>query len=197
MNQAAKTITGLLFGSFNPAHNGHLIIASHFIQNTEIEEVWFVLSPQNPFKTDEKILDGEKRLELLNAAIEENPAFASCDIEFGMETPSYSINTIKKLRDQYPDRQFILIIGSDNLDSFNQWKEYEQILDLVNVYVYPRTAQCTSRFLSHPRVTMVRAPLLDISSTMIRKAIVEGKDPKYLLPDVLLKRIQEKGYYRK
>lgn len=196
MSQADKTITGLLFGSFNPVHTGHLIIASYFVQHTDIESVWFVLSPQNPFKTGEKMLEGHKRLELLNAAIEDNPAFLSCDIEMGMATPSYTINTIRKLQEKHPDREFVLMIGSDNLDDFDQWKDHETILDMVNIYVYPRSAQCKSRFLSYRKVKMFRAPLLEISSTMIREALAQDREPRYLLPDALLKIIRDKGYYR-
>lgn len=196
MNQADKTITGLLFGSFNPVHTGHLIIAGYFVQHTDIESVWFVLSPQNPFKTNEKMLEGSKRLELLNAAIGDNPAFFSCDIELGMATPSYTVNTIRKLQENHPDRQFVLMIGSDNLEDFDQWKDHETILDLVKIYVYPRSAQCNSRFLSHRKVKMFRAPLLEISSTMIREILAQGREPRYLLPDAPLKIIRDKGYYR-
>lgn len=194
MAQHQKT-TGLFFGSFNPVHTGHLIIASHFVQHTDIENIWFVLSPQNPFKTNEQLLDNEKRLELLHLAVYDNEAFSVCDMELTMETPSYSINTIRKLQKEYPKHSFVLIIGSDNLDEFDQWKDYRKILELVKVYVYPRGTGSASPLLSHPSVRVVDAPRIDISSTMIRDAICTGKNPIYLLPGEVLQRIMDKGYY--
>lgn len=193
-NQTQKTI-GLLFGSFNPVHTGHLVIADHFVQYTDIECIWFVLSPQNPFKTNEEMLDQDKRLELLELAIEGNEHFEACDIELKMGTPSYTILTIKKLQADFPGHRFILIIGSDNLDDFDKWKDYEELLSLVNIYVYPRPGHSGSRFLSHPAVKLVEAPRIDISSTQIRRAISEGKSPRYLLPDKVLQRIITKNYY--
>ncbi len=196
MDHPGKKTTGLLFGSFNPVHTGHLIIANHFVQHTSIEEVWFVLSPRNPFKTEKKMLGEEQRLKLLELAIEDNPAFFACDIEFSMKTPSYSIHTIKKLQQKYPDRQFVLLIGSDNLAAFDEWKDHEEIMALVNVYVYPRSQQPASHFLSHPNVSLVQAPLLEISSTKIREEFALGKRPRYLLPEKVLQCIEEKNYFQ-
>ncbi len=195
MNNRSQKITGLLFGSFNPVHTGHLIIANHFVQYTDIENIWFVLSPQNPFKTDEEMLDQDKRLELLKLALEGNEHFETCDIELKMGKPSYTIHTLKKLQAAFPDHRFILIIGSDNLDDFDKWKDYEELLSLVTIYVYPRPGHSDSPFLSHPAVKLVAAPRIDISSTQIRKAIRNGKSPRYLLPDKVLQRITEKRYF--
>ncbi len=193
-NQPQKTI-GLLFGSFNPVHTGHLIIADHFVQHTDIESIWFVLSPQNPFKTNEEMLDQEIRLELLGLAIEGNKNFEACDVELKMGRPSYTIHTVKKLQATFPDHRFILIIGSDNLDDFDKWKDYEELLSLVSIYVYPRPGHSDSPFLSHPSVSLVDAPRIDISSTQIRKAFSEGKLPRYLLPEKVLQRIIKNKYF--
>ncbi len=187
--------TGLFFGSFNPVHTGHLIIANHFVQYTDIESIWFVLSPQNPFKTGEEMLGNEERLELLHLAVDDNEAFRVCDIELTMETPSYSIHTIKKLQHEHPGHSFVLLIGSDNLDEFDRWKDYREILERVKVYVYPRGAGSNSTFLSHPSVKFIDAPRIDISSTTIRKAISMGHDVRYLVPDKVLQSIRKKGYY--
>ena len=188
--------TGLFFGSFNPVHTGHLIIANHFVQYTDIDSIWFVLSPLNPFKAGEKMLGNEERLELLHLAVDDNEAFQVCVIELSMKTPSYSIHTIKKLQQDNPGNSFVLLIGSDNLDEFDRWKDYREILDRVNVYVYPRDTGSSSLFLSHPSVKYIDAPRIDISSTAIRKAISTGCDVRYLLPDKVLQRIREIGYYK-
>lgn len=191
-----KTITGLFFGSFNPVHTGHLIIADYFVQNTDIEKVWFVLSPQNPFKTGEVLLEEKSRMELLKLAICDNENFYACGVELEMERPSYSVDTIKKLKNDHPDHQFVLLIGSDNLVAFDRWKSYEKILEMIKIYVYPRRTGSESVFLSNPAVSLVNAPRIDISSTQIRDTLKIGKLPRYLLPDIVLKRISENNYYR-
>ncbi|MFP4064968.1 MAG: nicotinate (nicotinamide) nucleotide adenylyltransferase [Bacteroidales bacterium] len=190
-----KPITGLLFGSFNPVHTGHLIIAQHFVQHTEVGEVWFVLSPQNPFKTEEEMLSEEGRMELLRLAVEDNPSFRICDIELFMEKPSYTIHTIKRLKTLHPERAFVLLIGSDNLEAFDQWKNYEEILSLLTVFVYPRSDDQASPFSTRPNVRPIDAPRLEISSTGIRQDLAKSKDPRYLLPEKVRKCILEKGYY--
>lgn len=192
----SKPITGLLFGSFNPVHTGHLIIAQHYVQHTAIGEVWFVLSPKNPFKTGEEMLSENGRLELLQKAVEDNPAFRVCDIELTMDRPSFTIHTLKKLKTLHPERDFVLLIGSDNLDAFDQWKDYEEILSLLTVYVYPRSENPVSTFLDRSNVTLINAPRLEISSTGIRQDLSEGKDPRYLLPEKVLGCIRKNGYYK-
>ncbi len=195
MSDQKKNITGLLFGSFNPVHTGHLIIANYFIQHTDIDDVWFVLSPQNPFKTGEKLLEDNKRLELLHLAVSDNAHFQVCDIELSMEKPSFTIHTIKKLRTQHPEQSFVLLIGSDNLDEFEKWKDYKEILSMVMIYVYPRRDEASSKLLAHPSIKLVDAPRIDISSTQIREDIGSGRQPRYLLPDSVLKEITDKRYY--
>ncbi len=195
MNDRKRKKTGLLFGSFNPVHTGHLIIASHFLQHTDLKEVWFVLSPQNPFKTEERLLAESKRLELLHLAIDDNMQFRVCDIELSMEKPSFTIHTIKKLHTEYPDREFVLLIGSDNLNDFGRWKNPEEILSILKVYVYPRKSDVSSHLTSHPSIKIVDAPRIDISSTQIRKDFQVGLEPRYLLPDKVLKKIKGRKYY--
>ncbi len=195
MAHPEKTITGLFFGSFNPVHTGHLIIANHFIQYTDIEEVWFVITPQNPHKPKNQMLDEKERLDLLKLAIGNNPCFFPCDVEFSMKKPSYSVYTIKKLQKDYPGRIFKLLIGSDNLQFFDTWKDHKEIIALLDIQVYPRTVEKESPFLSHPAVSMVSAPLIEISSSAIRSAIAAGKEPRYMLPDAVLDRIIQGGFY--
>lgn len=188
-------LTGLMFGSFNPVHTAHLIIASHFVQFTDIKEVWFVLSPLNPFKDKEQILDQEKRKHLLKLAIEDNPAFKLCETELHLPIPSYTINTLGKLAIDFPDRNFVLLMGEDNLDDFDKWKDYQDILEKVSIYVYPRGEKTSSPFLDHPKVRKIHAPRFEISSTMIRKAFAEGKDLRYVVPDKVFRQIKSGGYY--
>ncbi len=195
MSDQKREKTGLLFGSFNPVHTGHLIIASYFVQHTDLGKIWFVLSPQNPFKTGEKLLEDSKRLELLHLAVNDNANFHICDIEFSMKKPSYTVNTINKLQQQYPEREFVLLIGTDNLNELDRWKNYEEILSMVVVYVYPRRDKASSKLLTHPSVKLVDAPLIEISSTQIREDIRAGRQPRYLLPDSVLKEITDKRYY--
>lgn len=190
-----RTRTGLLFGSFNPVHTGHLIIASHFTQYTDMSEVWFVLSPRNPFKGEAEMLDQEERLYLLKLATEDNPAFKVCETELHMPTPSYTINTLKKLTREHPHREFGLLIGEDNLKDFDKWKDHQDILKMVGIYVYPRGEESFLPFLDHPGVQKITAPRIDISSSMIRKAFRQGKNPRYMLPDKVLSQIKVKGFY--
>lgn len=196
MTNKKRNKTGLFFGSFNPVHIGHLIIADFFLQFTDIDKIWFVVSPQNPFKVNESLLDEKTRLNLVRLAIESNPGFEATDVEFSMEQPSYTHKTLKYLLSKHPETEFVLIIGSDNLEEFDKWKNYEEILDIIDIYVYPRAGFSGSRFLQHPRVNLKAAPIIEISSSFIRKIVSEGKDPGYFLPDGVYREIMEKGYYK-
>ena len=186
-----KIKTGLLFGSFNPVHTGHLIIANHMLQHTSLQEIWFVVSPQNPLKNQQDLFDEKTRCALVQEAIDDNAGFRLCARELSMERPSYSCKTIEVLQKENPDHDFVLIIGSDNLDVFDQWKNHEKILKMISLFVYPRGEACRSPFLQHPSVRMVRAPLLEISSTMIRENIRQDKDIRYLVPDTVYWKIKE------
>jgi nicotinate-nucleotide adenylyltransferase len=190
-------ITGLFFGSFNPVHTGHLIIASHMLEWAGLSEVWFIVSPHNPLKKKNTLLDDHHRLALLNVAIEDDPRFRASNIEFGLPRPSYTINTLAVLTEKYPRRQFALIMGADNLQTIHKWKNYEQLLRDYKIYLYPRPNADGGAYRDHPNVTHVDAPLIEISSTFIRQAISSGKCVKYLVPEKTEKYIQEMHFYKK
>lgn len=189
--------TGLYFGSFNPIHIGHLIIANQILMNSDLQEIWFVISPHNPLKEKNTLLDDNHRLSLVKVAIEDNPDFKACDIEFKMPKPSYTIHTLLNLEEKYPNRKFCLIIGSDNLFSFEKWFNYEQILKNYQLYVYPRPNYIDCPFKTHPSVKWVDAPLIEISSSAIRNAIKNNISVRYLLPDKVLDYINEMHFYQK
>jgi len=173
---------GLFFGSFNPIHIGHLIIANTSAENTDLDQVWFVVSPQNPFKKSSSLLHEFDRLDMVEMAISDNHKFKVTDIEFHLPKPSYTIDTLTYIQSKFPQHQFILIIGSDNLIQFKKWKNYEQILEFYGLYVYPRPDIIKIDLENHPNIKMVKAPLLDISATFIRQSIKENKSVQYLLP---------------
>ena len=189
--------TGLFFGSFDPVHIGHLIIAEYMTAHTDLDEIWFVISPQSPFKTGKKITSKETRNEMLELAISKNPKFSICDIEFRMPAPQYTHKTLNVLKEKYTEKQFGLIIGTDNLDAFDRWKNYEEIMRMVEIYVYPRPGFEINRFLSHPSIHFVEAPLIDISSTYIRESFIGNKPLRYMLPEKVFDFITKEGLYRK
>ncbi len=195
--QSKKTRTGLLFGSFNPVHTGHLIIADHFLQNTDLDQIWFVLSPQNPLKNEKEMLGEKERLDMLKVAIANNPGFDLCEIELGMDRPSYTVNTMELLCRKHTEMEFTLIIGSDNLEELDQWKDYEKLLKYYTIYVYKRSEKVRSPYSSRPNVFLFDSPLLNISSSMIRDLVARGKKPRYLVPANVLEIIDGRGLYRK
>ena len=187
---------GLFFGSFNPIHLGHLIIANVLVGGADLDKIWFVVSPQNPFKGPDQLLDEFDRLEMVRAAIEDNDNFMISDMEFDMSRPSYTIDTLLHLSDQNVDHNFTPIIGEDNLPDFPKWKEYKRILDDYGLVVYPRSGGASSEnMVTHPKLQMVNAPFIDISSTFIRDLAVAGKSIRYLVPDAVEKIVVEKGLY--
>lgn len=188
---------GLFFGSFNPIHVGHMVLANYMVSFTDLEEVWFVVSPQNPLKDKKGLLDQNNRLHLVNLAIEDHPKIKSSNIEFGLPQPSYTINTLTYLKEKYPNHDFCLIMGSDNLTTFNKWKNYEEILKRYSIYVYPRPNYNGSEFDSHPMVKITEAPLIEISSTFIREAIKNKKDVRYFLAPKVWEYIDEMHFYKK
>ncbi|MBQ9311705.1 MAG: nicotinate-nucleotide adenylyltransferase [Bacteroidales bacterium] len=192
-----KEKIGLYFGSFNPIHYGHLIIANHIVQNTDIDKVWFVVSPQSPFKKTENLADNNLRYKLVQLAIEDNENFSVSDIEFSLPQPSYTVNTLKELSKQHSDKQFVLLMGEDNIVGFHKWKDYEYILENYNIYVYPRNDVKEKNTLTHKNIHFVSAPLIDISATYIRKMLSEGKDIRYFLPDRVLEEIKKIDFYKK
>jgi nicotinate-nucleotide adenylyltransferase len=188
--------TGLFFGSFNPVHVGHLILAEYFATQTELEEVWLVLSPQNPLKKRDSLLDQYLRLDLVHRAIESNPKLRVSDIEFKMPRPSYTIHTLIRLREQHPDRSFSIIMGEDNLVSLPRWKNYEQLLEQFEVLVYPRVGQHPSNLAGHPHVHLVQAPVIEVSSSQIRQYIQNKQSVRYLLPDSIYAYVLKEGFYK-
>jgi nicotinate-nucleotide adenylyltransferase len=176
---------GLFFGSFNPIHIGHLIIADTMLSYGKMDQIWFVVSPQNPLKKKATLAHAFDRLTMVRQAIADNPAFNASDIEFSMPIPSYTIDTLTYLSEKYPQHQFHLIIGQDNLASFHKWKNYQLLLQNYLLLVYPRPQSPPSEFDKHPSIQFVPAPLIEISSTYIRQALQAEKSVRYLLhPDV-------------
>lgn len=186
---------GLFFGSFNPIHIGHLVIAETMATDTDIDRVWFVVSPQNPFKKNNSLLHEFDRLTMVERAIADNFKLQASDIEFNMPKPSYTIDTLTVLADKYPEHEFVLIMGEDNLVQFKNWKNYEKILKYFNIYVYPRPNTAAHDFENHPKVKFVQAPLLDISATYIRKRLAERKEIKYLVTEPVEALIRLKKFY--
>ena len=194
---------GLFFGSFNPIHVGHMIVANSMLELTDMDEVWFVVSPQNPLKERKTLLADHHRMQMVRAAIDDNYRMRACDVEFHLPIPSYTVVTLAHLSDKHPDKQFSLIIGGDNLENFRRWRNYEHILENYNLYVYPRPnsavddeSSATYNELSkHPHVHIIDVPAMDISSSYIRRQIAEGHPPRYLLTDPVFKYLTEMHFY--
>lgn len=190
--------TGLYFGSFNPIHIGHLIIANHMVEFTDLDQVWFVVSPQNPLKKKSSLLQAHHRLEMVHRAIEDFPKMRASDIEFHLHQPSYTIDTLVVLEEKYPGYKFCPIMGSDTLASLNQWKNYEQILTHYPIYVYSRLGpQPTVSFPVQGKISRVESLIIEISASFIRKAISEGKNVKPLLPKKSWEYLHHNLFYRK
>jgi len=186
---------GLFFGSFNPIHNGHLIIAKYVLQNSQLNKLWFVVSPQNPFKNPQSLLNENHRLHLINSAIEGENDLKASNIEFKLPKPSYTIHTLTYLAEQYPDFKFTLILGSDSFQNFNKWKNYEKLVSLCPIIIYKRPGfEVTQRFGAD--ITILDAPLLEISSTYIRSLVKKGLSIRYLVPDTVKEEIERNNYYR-
>lgn len=184
---------GLYFGSFNPIHIGHLLVATHLREAANLDEIWFVVSPQNPFKTKNELADEQHRLKMVQVAIENNAHFKVSDIEFTLEKPSYTHQTLKTFITQYPTYQFSLIIGEDNVAKFNEWKEVDWILKNVYVLVYNRTNDLKSQ--RNIKMKYYELPLMDISSTEIRKRIQENKSIRYFVPETVEQYIKFHNLY--
>ncbi len=187
--------TGLYFGSFNPVHIGHLAIANYIACYSDLGEIWFIVSPQNPFKDKQSLLAERQRLYMVNLAIAGDTRFKACDIEFSLPRPSYTINTLAYLSEKHPDRQFLPIVGSDNMKSFHKWKNSQQILEQYGLLVYPRLNAETNAH-SMLNATVVDAPHIEISSSFIRNAIAEAKDVRHFLHPDVWKYIEEMNFYR-
>ena len=186
---------GLYFGSFNPVHVGHLIIANHFANNTDLNQVWFVVSPQNPFKSSTSLLNQFHRLHMIKSAIDGENKLRASSVEFKLPSPSYTVDTLAYLKEKHPGHEFSLILGSDGFQNFSKWKNFEVILKNHTLYVYKRPGfEIINEFDS--RVIILPAPFLEISSTHIRNMIRGKKSIRFLVPDVVKDEIESNGYYR-
>ena len=191
---------GLYFGTFNPIHIGHLAIANHMVEFSNLDEIWIVITPHSPFKKKSTLLSDNHRYQLVQIATEDYPKLKPSTIEFDLPQPNYTINTLIHLDEKFPEHQFNLIMGEDNLASFHKWKNYEVILEGNNIYVYPRIykgEKPKNKFENHPRIHSIEAPIMEISSTFIRKAIADKKNIQPLLPCKVWQYIDEMNFYKK
>lgn len=190
---------GLYFGTFNPIHVGHLIIANHMVENSDLDEIWMVVTPHNPFKKKNSLLENNHRLELVYKATESYSKIKPTDIEFKLPQPNYTVHTLAHISELYPDNHFSLIMGEDNLKSFHKWKNFETILALYHIYVYPRISEgkTENQFTNHPKIHKVDAPVVGISSTMIRNGIKDKKNIRPLLTKEVWEYIDEMNFYKK
>lgn len=175
--------TGLFFGSFNPVHIGHTVIACYMAEFTDLGEIWFVVSPQNPLKTETSLLPDFHRLEMVKLALENQPALKICDIEFHLPRPSYSYDTLEHLKKIYPERHFVIIIGTDNLECFKKWKNFRELQENEEFYIYPRLNTNNEALKDFKKYNLVDAPVIEVSSSFIRKSLRQGKDVRFLLSD--------------
>ncbi len=198
---------GLYFGSFNPIHVGHLIIANYMVGHANLDQVWFVVSPHNPLKDKKTLLADYHRLALVKEAVDDNPKLRASDVEFGLEQPNYTVKTLAILAEKYPDHDFSLIMGEDNLRTLHKWYNYDYLLKNHRIFIYPRTETArekedretgTGDLKGHPNIVFLHdAPVMNISSSYIRKAIEEGRDVRYLLTERVLQYVDDMGFYRK
>ncbi len=188
---------GLFFGSFNPVHIGHMIIAEFMAERAEVDRVWMVVSPQNPHKKKSSLANDYDRLHLVKLAIGDNPKLSASSIEFGLPQPSYTIDTLTYLKEKFPDKEFSLIMGGDNLATLHKWKNYELILDHHDILVYKRPQYELGELQNHPRVHLFEAPLLNISASYIRQQLKNGHSIRYLVPDPVCDAIEADKIYHK
>ncbi|CAM3833120.1 nicotinate (nicotinamide) nucleotide adenylyltransferase [Flavobacterium branchiophilum] len=189
---------GLYFGSFNPIHIGHLIIANHLAEHSDLEQIWLVVTPHNPLKNKQTLLDNYSRLEMVRIATINYPKLRPSDIEFKLSQPNYTVNTLAHLADKYPQHEFALIMGEDNLDSLHKWKNYEFIVKNYTIYVYPRVGSAIENStIPLTNVVKIAAPKVEISSTWIRNNIQKGFNVQPLLSEKVWEYIDHNNFYKK
>ena len=189
---------GLYFGSFNPIHIGHLILANYLAEHSDLDEIWLVVTPQNPFKDKKSLLDNASRLEMVALSLKEYDKLKPCDIEFHLPQPNYTIDTLIHLEEKYPQHSFSLIMGEDNLKSFHKWKNYEVILSRYLIYVYPRLSEgkVLDALQGHEHIVYIKTPIIELSATAIREDIAQGKDVRPMLPAQVWSYIDKWGFYK-
>lgn len=186
---------GIYSGSFNPIHHGHVMLANYLVEFSDLDELWFVVSPQNPLKKKEDLLDDDERLKMVKLAVDDDSRFKVSDIEMHLPTPSYTINTLTALSWQYPDNQFVFICGMDSLQNFKNWREYQKILDNYELLVFPREGYDGGDLVNHPSVSILKTPILEISSTFIRQCIKEGRDVRHFMPEKAFNYLKQNRFY--
>lgn len=194
---------GLFFGSFNPIHIGHLILANYILENSDMDELWFVVSPQNPFKDKKSLLADHNRLDMVQLAVKNYPKMRASNVEFSLPKPSYTIDTLTYLKEKYPNYSFALIMGEDNLDSLPKWKNAEKLMSDYQIIVYPRTFEggtstslSVSKIKNQENINIINAPIIELSATEIRKMIKEGKNVRPMLPPEVFEYLDGSSFYK-
>jgi nicotinate-nucleotide adenylyltransferase len=188
--------TGLFFGSFNPVHTGHMVIANFMATQTDLDEVWMIVSPQNPLKNKKSLARDHDRLHLVRLAIGENIHLRASDVEFSLPQPSYTVDTLVFLREKYPDREFVLIMGGDSLGTLHKWKNYDILLRDYQIYIYQRPQYELGELADHPSIQTWEAPLMQISASYIRRCLREGLSVQYLVPDAVYEYLEGSGLFK-
>ena len=186
---------GIYSGSFNPIHHGHVMLANYLVEFSDLDELWFVVTPQNPLKQKAELLDDNERLKLVQLTVADDPRFSVSDIEMHLPRPSYTINTLNTLSEQYPDGQFVFICGMDSLQNFKHWRDYQKILDNYELLVFPREGYDGGDLADYPSVTVLKTPILEISSTFIRQCIKEGRDVRHFMPEKAFNYLKQNRFY--
>ena len=191
--------TGLFFGSFNPIHIGHLILANYILENSDMDELWFVVSPQNPFKDKKSLLKDNNRLDMVQLALKNYPKMRVSNVEFSLPKPSYTIDTLTYLHEKYPEHSFSLIMGEDNLKGLQKWKNSELLIKNHQIIVYPRTFEGEKKdneYLQHENITLIKAPIIELSATEIRQMIKDGKNVRPMLPPEVFEYLDGSSFYK-
>ncbi|MCJ7934491.1 MAG: nicotinate (nicotinamide) nucleotide adenylyltransferase [Chryseobacterium sp.] len=190
---------GLFFGSFNPIHIGHLILANYILENSDMDELWFVVSPQNPFKDKKSLLNDHNRLDMVQLAVKNYPNMRASNVEFSLPKPSYTIDTLTYLHEKYPDYSFSLIMGEDNLNSLHKWKNSDILIKNHHIIVYPRVFEGEkkdSKYPEHENISLIKAPVIELSATEIRSMLKEGKNVRPMLPPEVFEYLDGSSFYK-